>query len=79
MGEGYGPIPNQRINCATTIKLPNGEKKTLYPGTYVRAIRKTYIPHNHPFEDFDDSVYVAVFSPYGLGLVDKDAIDWNVY
>jgi len=79
MAEGYGPIANQRINCVTSILLASGDKKTLYPGTYVKAIRKEYVPYNHPILDYDDDVRVAIYSPYGLGLVDRSAIDWNVY
>jgi hypothetical protein len=79
MGEGYGPIPNQRTNCITTILLSNGEKKTLNAGTYVKAIRKLYLPHNHPLEELVTSDKVIVYSPYGLGLINRADLDWNVY
>jgi hypothetical protein len=79
MAESYGPIAHQRINQDTSIKLANGESKTLRQGTFVKAIHKRYMPVNHPLEEYDDSFYVAVFSPYGLGLVVRYAVDWNVF
>lgn len=79
MAESYGPISNQRINQSTTIRLADGEHKSLNAGTYVKAISKTYMPHGHPLADFDEDTYVAVYSPYGLGLVNRWTVDWNVY
>jgi len=79
MVEGCGPIPNQRVNCVVMVKLSNGDTKTLYPGTYVKYVGKSYIPRYHPFEECDEAVQVAIHCPYGFALIPRHALDWNVY
>ena len=79
MVEGSGPIAQQRINKTTTVKLANGNKKELLPGTFVKAIRKDYVPRNHVFSDYDDSKFILIHSPYGLGLIEYGFLDWQVF
>lgn len=74
-----GPTPSQKIKEECSIRLANGNSKVLLPGTFVKAIRKEYVPYGHPLEEYDESFYVAIFSPYGLGLVPRRVLEWDIY
>jgi hypothetical protein len=75
----YGPIANQRTKCSTSVKTASGEYKSLPRGSYIKAIRKEYMPQYHPFDGFDDSIYTAAYTQLGLVLITSVDIEWNVY
>lgn len=73
-------IPNQRTREPTTIQLSSGKYVSLPPGSFVKYVGKGYLPRypRPSFDDYDERFRVAVFTHLGLGLINRDVLDWNV-
>lgn len=78
MAEGYGPIPNQRVKTTVTVQLSKGDSQVLPAGSFIKCIKKEYLPRNHPFENYDEKYYTAAFTKFGMALVRREDIDWHV-
>lgn len=78
--EGYGPIANQRMNTEASIHLSTGEYKTLPCGAYVKYIKKEYLPRDSfSGYNYDEESTIAVYSQFGLGLVNRQCVDLRVF
>jgi hypothetical protein len=69
---------NQRLRVAKSVLCSSGDKITLPAGSFVKAIRKYYLPRDHEFGDYDERTTVVVYSQYGLVLMSRDDLDWNL-
>lgn len=79
------PVASQRLRGQTEGKLPCGKKVMIPAGAFIRCVRKEYMPKYHPFleEDngrgYNEVLYVAAFTQFGMALIANVDIDWNVY
>ena len=71
--------PNQRFKSTKNVLCSTGEKVSLPAGAYIKAIKKCYLPRDHTFGDYDERLYTAAHSQYGMILVARIDIEWNVY
>jgi hypothetical protein len=79
MVEGSGPIANQRVNTSVSVKDSDGAFHTLPQGSFVKYVSKIYLPRDHGFGEYQEDVQVTVYSQYGIVLVARHCLDWNVY
>ena len=76
----YGPIPNQRVRSTTEIELTSGKKVMIDAGSFVKFVRREYLCKYpaHPFEKCDERYQVIVLTKFGLALIERSALEWNV-
>lgn len=77
--EGYGPVPNQRTRSGRNVQLASGKSVWLASGSFVKCVRKTYMPKDHPFGDYNETLYVAAYTQFGMALLENCDLDWSVY
>ncbi len=75
-------VASQRIGESCTALLSRGDVATLPKDTLVKCVDKKYLPRypEPPFGDYNESYRVAVYTQFGLALIDRSCIsDWEVY
>lgn len=76
--DGYGPIPNQQMNRTAEVRLSTGKFVRLSQGAYVKYVAKLYMPQHHPFGDYNEAFQVAAYTQFGMALIDRSDLNWNV-
>jgi len=67
----------QKITKDCSIELSNGSTAELKMGDIVTYIDTYNLPYDHKWKDYRTSWRIVVFSGRGLGLVDKDNVNFN--
>jgi len=80
MGNPTPATSSQKVMAETRLVLSNGESKKLPAGAIVKYVKFCYVPKHalDTFGEYNEDFRVAVYTQFGLGLIDRDALDWYV-
>lgn len=76
---GDSPTPSARVKFRTVARLHSGAYQEIAQGTLVRYVRPEYLPEDHTFGDYNEEFSAAVYSPYGLVLIDLFDLELDYY
>ena len=77
MVDSSGKILHHRSINACEVSLSSGERVTLPAGSFIKCVKKEYVPKYHPFSDHHPD-YVAAYTQFGFGLIPIANVDFKV-
>lgn len=68
-------LRHARINKDTTVLTMARGSVPLKKGSFISPVRKTYLPRDLGFSDFDESEYIMADTGMGFGRISLDDVD----